>query len=218
MDTCRLNRKIFEWAERNSNGRCQNWNYKVNKMLMEAGIAYEHGATNPKVMKANLADYLFHKFVNSWTDDISRDNARQGTGRNKLRTYRTFKSVYQTENYLNCIMPKCHRSAYAKFRCGVAPIRLETGRYERLPEELRLCFNCPDSVENEEHVLLRCPTYSDQREIMFAVLSEEFPNICNMNDREQLSSILNCKINKSIRVCAKTCFEISKTRRGILFK
>ena len=63
MDTCRLNRKIFEWAERNSNGRCQNWNYKVNKMLMEAGIAYEHGATNPKVMKANLADYLFHKFV-----------------------------------------------------------------------------------------------------------------------------------------------------------
>ena len=53
---------------------------------------------------------------------------------------------------------------------------------------------------------------------MFAVLSEEFPNICNMNDREQLSSILNCKINKSIRVCAKTCFEILKTRRGILFK
>ena len=61
-------------------------NYKVNKMLMEAGISYEHGATNPKVMKANLADYLFHKFVYSWTDDISRDNARQGTGRNKLRT------------------------------------------------------------------------------------------------------------------------------------
>ena len=47
------------------------------------------------------------------------------------------------------------------------------------------------------------PTYSDQREIMFAILSEELPNICNMNDREQLSSILNCKINKSIRVCAK---------------
>ena len=115
-------------------------------------------------------------------------------------------------------MPKCHRSAYAKFRYGIAPIRLETGRYERLPEELRICFNCPNSVENEGHVLLRCPTYSDQREIMIAVLSEEFPNMCNMNEREQLSSILNCKINKSIRVCAKTCFEILKTRRGILFK
>ena len=24
--------------------------YKVNKMLMETGISYEHGATNPKVM------------------------------------------------------------------------------------------------------------------------------------------------------------------------
>ena len=61
---------------------------------MEAGISYEHGATNPKVMKANLGDYLFHKFVNSWTDDISRDNARQGTGRNKLRTYTGRLKVY----------------------------------------------------------------------------------------------------------------------------
>ena len=65
-------------------------------MLMEACVSYNHGATNPKVMKADLADYLFHKFVNSLTEDKTRENACRGTGRNKLRTYRTFKSVYQT--------------------------------------------------------------------------------------------------------------------------
>ena len=47
---------------------------------------------------------------------------------------------------------------------------------------------------------------------MFAVLWEEFPNMSNMNEREQLSSILNCKINKSIRFFAKTCFEILKNK------
>ena len=30
------------------------------------------------------------------------------------------------------IRPKLQRSALAKFRCGVAPLRIETGRYERL--------------------------------------------------------------------------------------
>ena len=218
MDSCRLNRKIFDWTERNSNGRCQNWNYRVSKTLREAGILYEPEVTNPRVMKANLADYLFHKFVDSWREDITRINARQGTGRNKLRTYRLFKSVYQTENYLNCLMPHGYRSAYAKFRCGVAPIRLETGRYERLSEDSRTCFNCVNLVEkNEEHVLLKCPVYKDLREVMFRVLSEEFPDLMNMNDQELLSSILNCKINKSIRTCAKTCFDILRTRRGILY-
>ena len=80
-------------------------------------------------------------------------------------------------------------------------------------------FSCGSAYHNgQTHILLRYPTYSNQREIMFAVLSEEFPNMCNINEREQLSSILNCKLNKSIRLCAKTCFKILKTRRGILFK
>ena len=52
---------------------------------------------------------------------------------------------------------------------------------------------------------------------MFRVLSEEFPDLMNMNDQELLSSILNCKINKIIRTYAKTCFDILRTRRGILY-
>ena len=200
-----LNDRKVAGIERNSNGRCQNWNYGVSKTLGEAGVLYEPEVTNLRVMK-NLA--VFHKFVDSWREDITRINARQGTGRNKLRTYRLFKSVYQTENYLNCLMPHGYRNAYAKFRCGVVPIRLETGRYERPSEDSRTCFNCVNLIENEEHVPLQCPVYKDLREVMFRVLSEEFPDLLNMNDQELLSSILNCKINKSIRTCAKTCFDI----------
>ena len=217
MDISRLNRKIFNWAERQGNGRCQNWNYKVNQMLQEAGIQYQHGVTNRRILKAKVSDHLFHKFLNSWTDDINRENARQGVGRNKLRTYRTYKNVYITEQYLNCIMPYYYRSAYAKFRCGVAPIRLETGRYERLPEELRTCFNCPNSIENEEHVLLKCPLYSGLRVLMFNTLLNEFPGIYSKDEHEQLSAILSCKQYSSIR-SAKTCYEILRTRQNNLYK
>ena len=57
------------------------------------------------------------------------------------------------------IMQRNHRSAFAKFRMGVAPLRIETGRYEHLEEEQRVGFNCGDTIKSEEHVLLECPLY-----------------------------------------------------------
>ena len=61
------------------------------------------------------------------------------------------------------IMSRTRRSALAKFRCGVASLRLETRRYERIPYDERNCFNCIKVVEYEEHVLLECPLYNDIR-------------------------------------------------------
>jgi hypothetical protein len=49
-----------------------------------------------------------------------------GNGQNKLRTYELFKSEYGVENDCKVLVPFNDRSAFAKFRCGVAPIRLET--------------------------------------------------------------------------------------------
>ena len=109
-------------------------------MIEEAGIIYQPNMINPKVLTENLSDYLFNYFLQSWSQVVNRGNARQGVGKNNQRTYKTFKNVYYTENYLNYIMSRCHKSAYAKFRCGVAPIRIETGRYERLPYGQKILF------------------------------------------------------------------------------
>ena len=86
-----------------------------------------------------------------------------GTGGNKLRTYKLFKQIFQAENYCKVIMWSCHRSAFAKFRCGVAPIRLETGRDEGLPVDERVCPFCQIDVEDEMHVLLNCDIYDSIR-------------------------------------------------------
>lgn len=218
MDINRINSRIFEWAERNANDRCKNWNFRINKILEEARIDFHSDVTSATAIKEQLAGYLQQNFVESWSNDVNRENARRGEGRNKLRTYKTFKTDYKTENYLNCIMPRCHRSAYAKFRCGVAPIRIETGRYERLPCDLRKCFNCSEEIETEEHVLLACPLFQDLRETLFEKLVSEFPNVRQLTDTEKLSAILSCKDNYSIRICAKICHEILRKRRNILYQ
>ena len=81
-------------------------------------------------------------------------------GSNKLRTYKTFKHDFLTELYVCIITQKKYKFAYAKFRCDVAPIRIETGKYgaNRVPPEARLCMQC-SRIEDEFYVLMQCPLY-----------------------------------------------------------
>ena len=39
----------------------------------------------------------------------------------------------------------------------MAPLRIETGRYENKNVNERVCFICHDQIEDEKHVLLDCP-------------------------------------------------------------
>ena len=68
----------------------------------------------------------------------------------------------------------------AKFSCGVAPLRIETGRYERIPHDRRFSFNCTEKIEDEMHVLTECPLYDDLRHILYKkaiAISDNFNNI-----------------------------------------
>ena len=84
----------------------------------------------------NGSDWLQKKKTN-------KQSAR-GTGGNKLRNYKLFKTSWEPEQFCRIIMPQSHRSAFPKFRSGVAPLRIETGRYEDLRITEILCPFCRD--------------------------------------------------------------------------
>ncbi len=75
------------------------------------------------------------------------------------------RHVFGTSHYLkDNHLTRAQRSAMAKMRCGVAPIRLETGRYEGLTEQEWICPVCHmDEIESEIHVMIFCPLYNDIR-------------------------------------------------------
>ena len=46
-------------------------------------------------------------------------------------------------------------------------MRIETGRYEKLEEQERICIFCESGeVENERHFLCRCEAWKDEREVV----------------------------------------------------
>ena len=73
------------------------------------------------------------------------------------------------------MLPYKHRSALAKFCCGVAPIRLETGRYERLAVNNRICPLCNREVENEvRNTLISDKLCLIKRDNWFPMLNDDF--------------------------------------------
>ena len=156
------------------------------------------------------------KFIPVWKDNINKDVGPSGRGRNKLRTYKLFKQEYVLENYVKTQLPIKHRSALAKFRCGVAPLRLETGRYENIQENLRLCPICKTTVENEIHVLFDCNAYQSIRDSLTTKACEVNNNYVNLCDQDKLIFVLSNE--DMLKVSAKTCFMILKTRNNLLYR
>ena len=95
----------------------------------------------------------------------------------------------------------------AQFRLGVAPIKLETGRYEQIPVNSRLCigFNS-SSVEDELHVLLHCDLYTDIRHYLFQYIVNINVDFVLLSDDEKFCFILS---NPDV------CFYSAKTLNSI---
>ena len=82
----------------------------------------------------------------------------------KLWTYMKWKECPVPELYMTNKLPKYHCCLITKLALGVLPIRIETGRYEKLPLKNRICPSCKgNTIETEEHFLFRCLLYESQR-------------------------------------------------------
>ncbi len=98
------------------------------------------------------------------------------------------------ESHLKNIMPYKYRSAFSKCRCGVAPIRIGTGRYENLAEEQRLCVLCnKGEVKSEQHTMMRCTFYANEQADLFAVATQQNNMflILSLNEQEQFIFLMS---------------------------
>ena len=206
MDISRLNRKIYVWSMSKNCGNAAQY-HKAIFDGAELSCMYDFNVTKGKYEIKLLQERLLESFTNEWYGDLNREGAKNGLGKNKLRTYRKFKFVYETEEYLlNRSISYTERKAFAKFRCSATALLVETGRYQNgmyKPEHERVCRVCTDSVENEEHVMMCCPLYDDVRQELFECAMKMNPVFNLLSKEEKFVYLMSSK--DLTRFTAKAC-------------
>ena len=212
MENNRINYKVFKWSIRKDSYKIKNWSYQVMEMLKCYNME-RFCNINQYILDKNTIYHLEQKKFNKYKTDWCTRMDSYGQG-SKLRTYKLFKFSYCTEQYLLQNIPIRYRSAFVKFRCGVAPLNIETGRYERKELNEILYINC-GNLEDEKHVLLQCPLYEDLRQSMFIDVVGHNNNFLTLSDNDTFIFLFN-----NDTVCnsvAKTCHNILLRRNSILY-
>ncbi len=162
MVNTRINKRVFLWSLNKANYRVKNCCHRVctffTHLNMEHLCNQNYNFETRSVIEG-ICLVLDEYCESQWFQKVNQERAISEQGRNKLRTYRQHKTEFKAKNYLIKVMNRKHHSALAKFSAGVAPIRLEIGRYEGLEVDDRICPICKNEIETEEHVITRCPSY-----------------------------------------------------------
>ena len=126
MHDGRITKKIFRWA---SDAQYV-WATEIRQIFNSLDLDANFDSLLPcdiDIVKLKINDLARE----AWEQEI--------VTKPKLRTYRTFKATFTTENYVIKNISRRKRSLLCQLRIGIVPLRIETGRFRNLPGEERVC-------------------------------------------------------------------------------
>lgn len=159
-----------------------NWAFHIKTLLGQLGFSniwldQDHLAGIPM---SQIRQRLFDQCNQSIISSINESH--------KLNFYRRYKKECRTEQYLDSIYESKYRISLSRYRLSSHNLSIETGRYNGVPKEERLCNFCNmRKIEDEFHFLLVCPLYTELRRKYFKNYFCNWPTL-NKFDQLMLSS------------------------------
>ena len=135
----------------------------------------------------------------------------------KLRTYKTFKKVFEPESYLSSSYNWNHIIALARFRTGAHNLNIEKGRHTKpiTPLHNRTCLFCQSSnVDDEFHFLMSCSFHSENRKHLFESINYDIPGFHHMNDQDRFTNIMSMRSYDTLKFIARYVFDCFKHRES----
>ena len=80
------------------------------------------------------------------------------------------------------------RRTLGKLRIGCHNLRVEKGRYDKIPLNERICPLCSgNKIEDETHLLLDCQRYSSMRDIFLSKIETKIDDIRKLSHENLIS-------------------------------
>ena len=100
---------------------------------------------------------------------------------------------YSLFAYLDSTRKNPMRRTLVKLRIGCHNLRVETGRYHKIPLKERICPLCSgNKIEDETHLLLDCQRrYSSMRDIFLSKIETKIDDIRKLSHENLISQLMN---------------------------
>ena len=152
----------------------QNWALQIKLILQEHGFEYVWRQQAELVIPFHsIRQRIIDTYQQSWYSEINNSS--------RLRSYNIFKHNFELEIYLTLNLDTKYKTALTRFRTSSHSLFIETGRYENITREQRICQSCNmNKVEDEFHFLLVCPNYRELRQKLFKPYFCHWPIYVNL--------------------------------------
>lgn len=162
-----------------------------------------------KIKRKEILDILKKEYQNRWTMEKA----------NSSSTFvNQFKNTYTYEHYLSLVKNSAHRILLTKLRLGTHTLRIQTGKYENkggpIPVNQRTCIVCKtDSVDNEEHFIGHCQTFSHIRTKYFKHIAETDTSFSSLNTNKKIQYILEANNHHTCALIGKYVSDLFAERK-----
>ena len=149
----RLTQKIFNSDHAHCLQGVNNWSSYIKIILSDLDLSY---AFNDKlsVDMSSVSKILINTQERNWLNQLP--------SKPKLRFYTLFKNTLNVENFVKYNLTPSERSLVSQYRMGILLLAIETGRFQGVKLEERLCIFCNSGlVEDEVHFMFDCSLYND---------------------------------------------------------
>ena len=203
MENSRLTKRVFlhDFSLKHNN-----WSNNVCSILSDLDM--QASFENMTVVDINLVREKLRNLAHvNWQLNVEN--------KPKLRTYKMFKTNFETSSYLYMNISKHERSLLAQFRLGILPLHIETGRfrnkldsstgkYRRLEINERTCNLCNnEEIENEMHFLLHCTSYENERRELFDKARNKNEKFMTLTENEKFIYLLSTVIRPTVKFLDK---------------
>ena len=153
---------------------------------------------------------LVNMFKSRW-----RSNIVCNTG--KLRTFSLFKNNCCMEPYFRILKDKELRTLFTKIRISAHKLRIETGRYQKVPADQRFCDICQlNLIEDEIHFSMSCRCFDDSRNNLFVKVHAVNKNFLSLTDEQKFIWLMSSEDHYIVLLFAKFLHDIYNKRSCLL--